>query len=226
MTLARGEVFTKVAHAVLVFGLVFLVAEVHYLRVAVKNVGLTSMGSGDEMDRIASFLDRPLGDLTSRLDALAAVLDRPRLVGTVPAAVEGDSKILTRPADGDDARATLDRVPLTVDWNARLESLVATLEKLDASPRIRQASLPALLANTREFQAGAVSNTIAAIRNSPQQQSSFLMMTPKQLLDRYGKPSSISIRDRDGGQVWWRYELPSGRGLMFILYDGRVMRVI
>ena len=223
MTLAKGEVFTKVAHAVLVFGLVFLVAEVHHLRVAVENVGLTDMGSGDELDWIASSLDRPLGDIASRMDALAAALDRSRRFETVPAA-EGDSKIVARPAaDGDRTRTTVDRVPLTVDWDARLESFVATLEKLDAYPRVRHASFPAPQADTREFQTGAVSNTMAAIRNSPKQKSSFVMMTAKQLLDRYGKPSSISIQER--GQVWWRYELPSGLGLLFILYDGRVMKV-
>ena len=226
MTLAKGEVFTKIAHAVLVLGLVFLVAEVHHLRVAVEDVALTSMGSGDEVDRIASSLDRPLGDLAGRIDALTVTLNRSRRAETVTAAAaaEGDSKSVTRPAAyGDGTRAAISRVPLTVDWDSRLESIVTTLEKLDASPRVRQASLPVSQAKTREIQTGAVSTTIAAIRNSPEQKSSFLMMTREQVLDRYGKPSSISIQDR--GQVWWRYELPIGTGLLFILYDGRVIQV-
>ena len=226
MTLAKGEVFTKIAHAVLVFGLVFVVAELHHLRVAVENVGLIDMGSGDELDRIASSLDRLRGDLASRADSWAAVLDRSRQVGTGPAATERDSKIVTRPAVGrDSTRTTVDRVPLTVDWDARLESIVTTLEKLDASPRVRSASLPPPQASTQELQSGAVLNTIAAIPNAPKQKSGFLMMTPKQLLDRYGKPSSITFGEKDErGQARWWYKV-TGNYLCFVLYDGRVMSV-
>ena len=52
------------------------------------------------------------------------------------------------------------------------------------------------------------------------------MMTPKQLLDLYGKPSTINFGGKDErGQVKWFYEVPGGNLLLFTLYDGRVMRV-
>jgi hypothetical protein len=224
MTLAKSEVVTKIARAVVVLGLVLLVAEVHHLRVAVENVGLMNMGSSDELDRMASSLDRPLGDIANRMEVLAVALDRRRVVETVGAAAEGDSRTVTPAVER--TRDAVVRAPLAVDWDARLGSIVSALERLDATPRVRRASLPAPQSNAREFQTGAVLKTIAVVARSRKNRSGFLMMTARQLLDRYGKPNSISFGQKEErGQVQWSYEVDDRNFLYFTLYDGRVIQV-
>ena len=53
------------------------------------------------------------------------------------------------------------------------------------------------------------------------------LMTPKELLAGYGKPTSMSIGN-DTGTVSWHYDLSAmhaGAWLCFELYDGRVISV-
>ena len=225
MTLAKGDGFTRIAHAFLVLGLIALVAEVHSLRVAVDDAGLlASMTSTPSLENGDS-LDRSLGDLARHIDALAAVLDRPRLFASKPVAVEGDAKMTQRPGTSPgDSHNPVKRRPFTVDWQARLESLATTLEKLDPAPRVRRASLPPPQSSASVIEPRAVLDTIAALRNAPEKNSALLMMTREQLLERYGKPSSINFGEGRGEVRWW-YELSGGSHLSFSLYEGRVIRV-
>ncbi|MHC4515052.1 MAG: hypothetical protein ACYTGW_03155 [Planctomycetota bacterium] len=239
MAVARGEVLIQLAHGVLVVGLVFLVVEVHQLRVAVENDRLAGYdGEGEErLDGLAGLaglkatvesLDQPLKTIGQRLGRVSAALDRQALPGAargVPAGSAPDRAA----TDAAPAATNNDRRLIATGLESRLHSLVtAAKEEIENRSKVTTASLPSRssgAATMKVMQVVAVKRTLAALQSSQTDRSQFLMMTPQELLARYGKPTSITVREK--GQIRWWYE-PVRHGsswLSFTLYDGRVIQV-
>ena len=230
MALARREVFTRLVHGVLVLGLMFLALEVHLLRVAVEDVGL-GYGGDDRVERLIASLDQPLRTIGRRLGEVSEALDRPALASGAPAvpavAGEGMTHVLARAQDAPAApAANVERRLVASQLESQLGSLIAAVQKIDKCPKVTGRSLPVPSSSARGTDRQAINKTLASLRSSPLEKSRFLTMTPKELLARYGKPTSISIEE--GGTVYWSYDLTAmdaGSCLYFRLYDGRVIGV-
>jgi len=230
MALARGEVFIRLVHGALVLGLVFLALEVHQLRVAVEDVGLGYDGD-DRVERLIASLDQPLQTIGRRLGRVSEALGRPVMVSgdpAVPAVAGGMTHAVSRARDVPAARPVDgERRLVSTQLESQLGALVAAVQRIDKRPKVSERSLPPPSSSARGIDRQAVNKTLASLRSSPLEKSRFLTMTPKELLARYGKPTTMYI-GQDDGTVSWAYDLSAtdaGAWLAFKFYDGRVIAV-
>jgi len=245
MTAAQGGIFTRLMHGIMGLGVLFLVLEVHQLRVAVEDF-CWGAGGNDRVERLLASLDPPLRAIGDRLGRVSeALAGPPDVARAMPGA--GDR---TRPAPwtARDTEATpgvtADRElvaarlgsqlasqlaaqldphlesQLASQLQSQLAALVAAVQRIDERPKVHGHSLPDASSPARGADRHAVLRTLAALRTSPLEQSRFLTLTPRELLERYGKPTSIGIDEM--GTVSWNYSLDDS-WLGFTLYDGRVI---
>lgn len=226
MTQEQGRSFTRLVHGVLVLGLVFLVLEVHLLRVAVEDMGL-GYGEDDRGERVVTALDQPLRNIGRQLGQVSAALERRVMVAGDPAvpAVEGRSVPTARTRV-----AAPERTVVATHLESQVSDLAAAIERIDKRPKVTAQSLPASSSGARGIDRQAVLKALASLQSSPLKKSRFLTLTPKELLSRYGKPAWIGIGSgEEAGVVSWHYDLTgrfeTGSYVTFRLYDGRVIAV-
>ena len=224
MEVARGAVFTQLAHGALVLGLVFLVLEVYQLRVAVENAGVGNYDDGSRTEQLAQSLQEPLGAIARRLGEVSAALDRPVVVrdgGALTSAADNDTSSVQKqrvvPA------STSPRQQISTELHPQLAAMVTAIKNIEKRPRVTRASVPHQSAETRPMQPRAVLGTVALLRKSRSARSQFLLMTTKEVLAHYGKPVHIGLGEM--GQVSWYYEMANSFWLHFRFYDGRVIDV-
>ena len=71
------------------------------------------------------------------------------------------------------------------------------------------------------MQIRTVLDAMALLRKSRLARSRFLLMTTKEALAHYGKPTGIGLGE--DGEVHWHYETTNSEWLSLVFYDGRVI---